>query len=323
MDARRSAQHVDLILARELSRMLPDDPAARQGAARGELRRIRRGVYVPTAQWEALPPADRYRAVCRGLSLSRANPPVLCHWSAAYLWNLPILIQPPSEVHLVVQQGGGRARNGVRGHALALAPGDIQFLDGVPVTSLRRTVLDLAATADVYTAIAILDHVVHVDRFGALPPSLTKGELLAALDDAGALPGRRRAAVRIAFADERSGSPAESASRTTMALIGIPEPELQRSFDCESGRYESDFYWGEVDGIGEVDGKSKYLDPAFRAGMTAEQVVYREKVREDELRRRVARFARWDPATGRNHDRLRSRLAEIGLHAGRPRLPAW
>jgi hypothetical protein len=311
----------ELILARELSRMLPDDPAARRAAARGELRRIRRGVYVRADEWADLGLADRYRSVCRGLALSRRDPPVLSHWSAAAVWRLPSFGKPPNEVHIAIDQTlGGRSRNGIRAHALALNPGDIEFVEGVPVTSLRRTVIDMAASADVHTAIAIVDRAIHQDRLRGSEFGLSKEDLFAALDDAGLMAGRRRAHARIRFGEEASGSPAESASRATMALIGIPEPELQRSFDCELGRYEVDFYWRNEDAIGEVDGKAKYVDPRLLADRSAAEVVYAEKVREDELRGRVRAFGRWDARTALSTDRLRTRLASLGLHPGRPRL---
>jgi hypothetical protein len=301
--------------------MVYDDPSARRAAERGELVRIRRGVYVRADVWRELDARDRYRMVCRGFSLSRADPPVLTHRSAAALWNLPTFWAMPSEVDIALESSaGGRVRAGVRGHAAGLDADDVVFIDGVPVTSLLRTVVDMAASADVHTAVAIIDHCLHVDRFGRSRYSITRDALLEALAEAGLARGGVRARARITFGSPQSGSPAESASRTTMALIGVPAPELQRTFECETGTYDSDFYWASVDAIGEVDGRGKYLDPALRRGRSAGQVVYGEKVREDELRRKVTSFIRWDPPVALSLDRLRARLAPHGLHAGRPRL---
>src|SRR4051812_36437078 len=72
-----------LVLARELSRFSYDDPAARHAAARGELRRLRRGIYADAGEWAALTPREKYLTVCRGYAASRGETPVLSHQSAA------------------------------------------------------------------------------------------------------------------------------------------------------------------------------------------------------------------------------------------------
>ena len=214
----------------------------------------------------------------------------------------------------------GLSRNGVRGHFLRLDPSDVVMIDGVRVTSLARTLVDVAATAPVHTAIAMLDHAIHVDRFGVPRFPLTRGQLLDALADAGLGRGAVRAETRIAFAEQRSGSELESMSRTTMALIGVPKPELQRTYVLEDGEVDVDFYFEQVDGVGEADGKSKYIDPAMRGGRTADEVVYREKLREDELRGRARGFVRWGRREALSTELLRVRLGTLGLSAGRPRL---
>jgi hypothetical protein len=201
-------------------------------------------------------------------------------------------------------------------------PDDVVWHDGVLVTSLARTVVDLAASADVYTAVSVVDHVLHVDRFGRRRTELMRATLAETLQTAMPFVGAARAGTRIDFAETGAATPAESSSRVSMALIGTPPPELQRVYPCESGDYDVDFYWDEVDAIGEVDGKQKYLDPAFRAGRSAEQVVYDEKIREDELRSRCRAFGRWPMAVGLDLDRLRVSMVQMGVPVGsrRPRL---
>lgn len=136
--------HPELILARELSRFDYDDPSARRAAVRGELVRIRRGIYARTDEWAQLSPRAKYRAVVRGYALSRREQPVLSHDSAAVIWNLPHVGPQPGAVHIANDDpAGGRSRAGVRAHMLRLEPDDVTTLDGVLVTSLRRTVVDL------------------------------------------------------------------------------------------------------------------------------------------------------------------------------------
>ncbi len=313
---------IELIIARELSRLVDDDPAARRAAARGELVRIRRGIYARAEEWAALSPRDKYRAVVRGYSLSRRTQPVLSHASAAVLWGLPHIGRQPSEVYVIEsdrQQPRGRV--GVRTHLVHLEPDDVVTVDGIVTTSLLRTVVDIAARADVMTAVSVIDHVLYVDRFGKARTGITKDDLREALERARPMWGSVRARARTEFGETGAETPAESISRVTMAHVGAPAPQLQRCFETELGIFSSDFYFEEADAIGETDGKVKYLDPRFRGGRSSEQVVYDEKLREDALRRQVRAFVRWPMATGMNRDRMRDLLSRAGIPLGRPRPP--
>ncbi|HLU64520.1 MAG TPA: hypothetical protein VKY66_08345 [Protaetiibacter sp.] len=314
----------ELVLARELSRLVYDDPAARRAAARGELIRVRRGVYVPTEVWAAADARERYVLVCRGYALSRREQPVLSHQSAAAIWGLPHLGRQPSEVHIVTDSPtASRSLAGVRTHLAPLASDDVVLVDGVVVTSLARTVVDLAATADVVNAVACLDHVLHVDRWRGPRTAVRREHLEHTLERLGPVRGRVRARARIGFAETGAATLAESASRVTMALVGAPPPRLQHPFEGENGSYEVDFYFPDQDAIGETDGRVKYLDPRFRSGRSAEEVLYAEKLREDDLRRLVRAFGRWPLSVGLSRDRMRTRLGELGVPVGirRPQLP--
>jgi hypothetical protein len=86
--------------------------------------------------------------------------------------------------------------------------------------------------------------------------------------------------------------------------LGLSSPILQQPFPREGGgNWWVDFWWPEFGVIGEFDGRMKYLDAALRGGRTADEVVYDEKRREDELRRHCRAFVRWgwdearDPAS--------------------------
>jgi hypothetical protein len=321
---RPSLPDSDLVIARELSRLVYDDPAARRAAARGELVRIRRGIYARAEDWAALQPREKYVLVCRGYGLSRATRPVLSHQSAAALWGLPHLGRQPAEVHIVTDaREASRALTGVRSHLAPLDAADVVDLDGILVTSLARTAVDLAAGADVMNGVGALDHVLYVDRVSGARTSVTRDILSETLERLGPIRGRTRARARIAFAATAAATLAESASRVTMLHIGAPPPLLQHPFAGEHGAYETDFYFPDEDVIGETDGRIKYLDPRFRGGRTPEQVVYQEKIREDDLRRLVRAFGRWPMEVALSRDRLRARLSELGVPTGCrvPRLP--
>ena len=61
-------------------------------------------------------------------------------------------------------------------------------------------------------------------------------------------------------------------------------PQFQATIASPSGSLYPDFYWPEHNLVGEVDGKSKYVDPAE---------IVREKRREQLLRDLWYRIVRW------------------------------
>jgi hypothetical protein len=243
---------------------------------------------------------------------------VLSHWSAAALHGLPILGGWPEHVHITVgQPSGGRSRNGVVKHSLRLDEEDVVEIDGLLVTSVSRTVIDLASSAKFRDAVVAADHALRVDRFGRKPPMTVQAELWGAWERRMPFSGHARARAVIEFAETQAGSPLETVSRVTMKEIGCPRPLLQTSyFDGEGFIGDVDFDWPEFRVVGEADGESKYLDESLRSGRTTEQVVLDEKVREDRLRALPRGVARWPWRVAMDPSALRARLARAGLPTG-------
>ena len=88
-------------------------------------------------------------------------------------------------------------------------------------------------------------------------------------------------------------SPGESVSRVRCWQAGLPTPTLQYVI-CRHGVEiaRCDFGWEEQRTLGEFDGKIKY-GRLLRPGETAQDVVYREKLREDALRDLGWQVVRW------------------------------
>ena len=95
--------------------------------------------------------------------------------------------------------------------------------------------------------------------------------------------------------DGRSESVGESRSRVLIHRLGFPAPDLQRVIVDEQGRRigRVDFLFENESTIGEFDGLGKYRREDQRKGESAEEVVIREKLREDELRSTGKAVARW------------------------------
>lgn len=288
---------------------------------RGILHRLNRGQYVAQREWELLSKDQRYQVRVLAAATSRTAPPPLSHESAAVMWGFPVLGAWPLEVHFLSgRTSGGRSYSGIRIHAVGFDARDVVMRDGVLVTTVERTVVDLAARLDVKSAVAVIDRSLAVDRFGRVPPLTKKVKLRETLERMLPFRGSVRARALIEFGTELSGSTGESCSRVDIALNGFPDPVLQQTFVIDGTSYDTDFFWREFDSVGECDGDSKYFDPAILRGRTTAQVVKAEKDREDAIRRKVAAFARWNSAIAMSQYRLRDRLVELGLPPGRPRL---
>ncbi|MGO4691343.1 hypothetical protein [Glaciibacter sp. 2TAF33] len=312
-----------LILSSDIRSALGADFRLRRQAESGRFHRVSRGVYFDARNWAELNVDQRYALRVRGAALERRGTVALSHHSAAVLWGLPILVPWPAEVHFITDRAaGGRSNPGIRRHTLGLTGEDVTEIDGLLLTTVNRTVVDLAATIDLKSGVAVVDRALLVDRRGRYAPLTTKAELRATWERMLPFRGSTRARAIIEFGTHLSGSPLESGSRVNIALSGFPEPELQHPFSIEGSSYETDFYWRDFDAVGEADGRGKYFDPRMLAGKSTGEAIFLEKEREDAIRREVKLFTRWNASIGLNQAHLRSRLVNMGLPTGRRRLRA-
>lgn len=295
----------DLHLRRSLrAEGFTDDEVLRMLRA-GDLTPVRRGSYV----CGALPDdaGTRHALLVRAEVEHLADGVVLSHASAAVLHGLPVWAIPLRRVHATrARRTGGRSGTRVHVHAAPLDYHEIDVVDGLPVTSVARTVVDLARTVPFEQAVAVADAALHdglVDR----------ESLAAALARSAGWLGSPDARRVVAFADGRSASVGESRSRVAILRAGLPAPVLQWEVIGRSGRWigRVDFGWPELRTVGEFDGVAKY-GRLLRPGQSAGDAVYAEKLREDELRAEDLGVVRWGwPALrdfGTTADRLRSRF---------------
>lgn len=304
-----------LILVRDLRSY--DDTRQQHAAAASQGREVRvaRGAYIGEPHWAELAARDRYLLTIRAVAESRGSRPVLSHWSAAAIHGLPMIGPWPGRVHMTQDVGTGtRSRGVVVRHSLPLSESDVVEIDGLLVTSLVRTVIDLAVASAAPSALAAMDAALHVDRFDRQPTRLTPAELLDSWEARLPFRGHARARDLIDFSVPNADSPIESASRWNMRVIGCPIPILQQShFDAQGFIADTDFSWPEFDTVGESDGDQKYLDPAFRNGRSADRVVLDEKIREDRLRALPKIVVRWRWAVALSPRLLRSRISSAGI----------
>lgn len=251
---------------------------------RTELSRVRRGAYVSGPLPEDAD--ERHRQLVAATLPVLADDAVVSHRSAAVVHGLRLLGDPPARVEVTRPKArGGRDRGGVHAVAAALEKDEVVRVDGLRVTSLARTVVDLGRTRSHAEAVVTGD--------AALSRGLEPNTLAAALLDAGRRPGVAAARRVAAFLDGRSESAGESLSRVLLASAGVPAPDLQvRVLDGEAEVARCDFGWPELRTVGEFDGRIKY-GRLLRPGETAGDVVWREKLREDRIRDLGWEVVRW------------------------------
>ena len=256
--------------------------ALAHGFTDGELARmVRRGEVIRLQRGSYLPPGSAitgHRANVLATAAELRRPGVISHLSAAVLHGLPLWGVTPQRVHLTRRPpaaGSGSSR--VHLHVARLPDEQLALIDGVPTTDATRTVVDLARTLPFESAVVAAD--------AALASGLTSTESLAGcLWAMGSVPGSRRAARVLAFADGDSESAGESRSRVLYRL-GLPTPALQFRVRRPDGSLvgRCDFGWEDLRTLGEFDGRLKYGANA-PSGRSPADVVFVEKVREDAMR---------------------------------------
>ena len=286
------SSHSGLILASDATRV-GLQRELRQEFDRHSVIRLRRGVYVLAADWDALGADERYLRRIHAHAAVAEAPVIYSHFSAAALWGLPVVGAWPTEIHLATSAAaGGRSRRGVvrhpQDHSL-----DVEMHEGLGVTSVAATAVALARVLPFGQAVAVMDKAIHEPRDGH--PMTTRENLDRAFAELGRVPGRAAAGRVLEFASPLSGSTGESISRAGIFLLGFLVPELQTPHWDRDGLIGfTDFFWRGVGTVGEFDGHGKYLRQEFTRGRPAAQIVIAEKVREDRLRALGFGVCRWD-----------------------------
>jgi hypothetical protein len=269
------------------------DDEVRRLLRAGRLTAVRRGSYVLGTQPEQR--EARHALRVRAQLAHLADGAVVSHASAAVLHGLPTWGMRLDRVHVTrARRSGGRAGRQVHVHTAPLAPDDIDVVDGIPITSVARTVVDLARTLPFEAAVAVADAALHAlitepERLAGLQAALVS--ILARSTGWRGSPAARRV---LAFADARSGSVGESRSRVAIHRAGLPAPVLQWEVIGSAGQWigRVDFGWPKQRTVGEFDGKEKY-GRLLKPGQSPADAVYWEKRREDALRAEALSVERW------------------------------
>lgn len=172
---------------------------------------------------------------------------------AAWMWDLRDSIGGP--VHVVVPTER-RSRRGLIFHQRGLPPDEMTIRDGIPITTVARTILDGAATesaARVRQMIAIAEaH--HLADSPSLP------ELMRRYPGARGM-ARLRAAVGSALSEGVADRELELRFAEFLDDHGFPRPQKNRPIETPDGRtFIVDCFWPEVPLVVELDSRRHHAD---------------------------------------------------------------
>lgn len=277
--------------------------------------RIRYGVYAEREFWSQQSDVQRARLLDRAALLMCNETAVLSHSSAARFLKLPIYGVHAGLSHLTrsgLQTCGTEAN--VKHHRGPLQRYDVQEVDGCLVTTPLRTVLDMAREYGYRTGMVAAD--------AALRTGCARDDLVARVEGLGPEPHLPTLAAVAGSADGRAETPIETLGRILLNNMGIVDLELQYTITYANGGHaEVDLYSRGLNHVFECDGRVKYQDQKDLQGqpITADDVVWREKKREDLVRGEGHGFSRivWSDTIPDNFTRASNRLwREIKLQNG-------
>ena len=257
-----------------------DDNAIRRAIRSRLWTRIRQGAYTFTDLWAEMDAVARHLAAARAVLRRLGDRVALSHTSAALMHGVDVWGADLSRVHVTRLDGGaGRTEAGVVHHEGLCLDDDLMLSPDGLVMKPARATLEAAAIVDAEAAVVLLDSGLHHGLF-------TPEEMTAGFELMQHWPGALHLQFAVRFADGRAESVGESRSRYLCYAHGLPAPDLQFHVYDDRGRLVgiTDMVWHQHRLLGEFDGKVKYgrlLAPGEDPG----EVVFREKRREDDLRR--------------------------------------
>jgi hypothetical protein len=235
------------------------DSGVRDWVRDGRLHRLYRGIYAYGH--------DRLRVEGRWLAAVMACGPgaVLSHRDAAQLWELR---QSNSTlIDVTVPSRNGRIRRaGIRIHRSGrLAPEEVTERSGIPVTTVARTLLDLADVIEMQALRRAVTEAEYRGRFDL-------ASLIAVVEDN---PGRRGRKLKMAALEgrlHRTRSPLENRFLRFLDRWGVEEPESNVWLEG----YEVDFLWRRVALVVELDGTEEHgTRAAVRRDRKRDRVLWR------------------------------------------------
>lgn len=255
-----------------------DERAITQAVRSGEWHRIRRGAYVAGDVWRSMDAVSRHRLTARAV-LKTAHPTsALSHVSGvlerqAAVWDVSL-----DEVHLTRPDGApGRREAGIVHHCGGIDETEVELVNGLRVVNAGRSVIELSTIASVESSLVTGNWLLGTG-------STTTDELTAYAERFRYWPGSLRKHLLVWLFDGRNRWPGEARCSYVLWRARLPVAQPQYEVRDAAGHLLGvvDFAWPEFGVFLEFDGRIKY-ERLRRQGETLEEVVLREKRREEQI----------------------------------------
>ena len=236
-----------IVTRRQLLNLGFGEEAIEHRIAKGRLHRVGRGVYA--VGWPQPTAKGRWMAAV----LACGEGAALSHRSAAALWGIGT--ETAGQIDISVRRRCEHRRAGIRARSRPSLPEmDVAQIDGIPLTTPVRTLLDLAAEL----APRALERAVNeADKLDLVDPETLRDHL----ED---IPGpgvRRLRKLLDRHSFRLSDSDLELRLRQIAKTAGLPTPLTK----VWVNRFEVDFYWPDLGLIVETDGLRYHRTPSAQA----------------------------------------------------------
>ncbi|GGC67532.1 hypothetical protein IEU95_03305 [Hoyosella rhizosphaerae] len=249
------------------------------------LHRTHHGFYLPTSHTAA----QTHLTVARQLIAASTRGTVGSHVTAALLHGLPTWGLPLDAIHVTRDStASGKSSNRRTLHRAPLPADHITQREGIAVNTVERLLVDIARTADAESVFVTGDYALRHQR-------TTLAAIAAVVEDMRGWRGIGKARTVLDQLDARSESVGESRSRAVLLAMDLPALSIQHEIrDSLSRRLLArvDFALESLRIAGEFDGKVKY-GRALNGDANLEDVLWREKQREDRIRGEGWLTVRW------------------------------
>lgn len=238
--------------------------AIRRKVSSGRLHPVHAGVYAvghrarsQHAGWMAAvlactPSSSQRERVAAGLAsfaadLAATGRVALGHRSAAALWGIRRYSGTWIDVTVPTKS---RSQRPIRRHFSRLPSDEITVLDGIPVTTVPRTIFDLAATSRDEEVESMLREA----EYRRLDDHLSLPHLLARYPRRRGAPAIRAALLRLRESPGRVEGSLEERFLPFLDRHRLLRPNFNAWLEIEGERYRVDCLWPEVREIVELDG---------------------------------------------------------------------
>lgn len=228
----------------------------------GRLHRLHRGVFAVGHRAVGL--HGRWMAA----TLVCGSGAVLSHTTASALWGVR---ESRGGVIHVTTGRKARSSNGLRRHCSSLSADEKTVVSAIPVTSVPRTIFDMAATSSIDAVESMIreaeyrrlyDRLSLPDLLERYPRRQGRRVVRVALDRIEALPGGR------------TRSPLETRFLPFLRRHGLPRPRLNDWIVLGDKRFQVDCHWQGMRQIVELDGwESHGTRSAFRADRARDRIL--------------------------------------------------